>query len=274
MIKNVTLGADPELFLYDSEKKEIVSAEGLIGGTKEEPLPITDKGHSIQEDNVMAEFNIPPVTDAESFARELILVVKHIDNMLPENLSTLVASSAYLDPKYLKTDQAMTFGCEPDYCAWTFEMNESPEEDSELRTCGGHIHVGYDNPNSDDSIDIIRALDLFLGVPSVIMDNDRDRRKMYGRAGAFRGKDYGVEYRTLSNFWLGSKELMKWAFNATIAAIDWINAGNKIDKELGETISDCINTSNTSLALKLIEKYNLILVKEEIEEEVKSLENA
>ncbi len=37
-------------------------------------------------------------------------------------------------------------------------------------------------------------------------DKDTERRGMYGKAGAFRPKPYGVEYRTLSNAWLSNDE--------------------------------------------------------------------
>jgi hypothetical protein len=42
---------------------------------------------------------------------------------------------------------------------------------------------------------------------------------MYGAAGAFRPKPYGVEYRVLSNAWLQSEELMAWVYRTTTKAI-------------------------------------------------------
>jgi hypothetical protein len=51
------------------------------------------------------------------------------------------------------------------------------------------------------------ALDAFVGLPSVAWDQQQGRREHYGLAGLYRKKTYGddiggVEYRTLSNFWL------------------------------------------------------------------------
>ena len=45
-------------------------------------------------------------------------------------------------------------------------------------------------------------MDYTLGLDSLLLDSDTRRRSMYGRAGSFRFKEYGIEYRTLSNFWI------------------------------------------------------------------------
>jgi len=48
---------------------------------------------------------------------------------------------------------------------------------------------------------LIKLLDIILGITSVLMDNrtNKERRKMYGKAGDYRLKSYGIEYRVLSN---------------------------------------------------------------------------
>ena len=38
---------------------------------------------------------------------------------------------------------------------------------------------------------MVKLLDIFLGIPSVIIDPDKKRRKLYGKAGAFRLTKYG-----------------------------------------------------------------------------------
>ena len=55
----------------------------------------------------------------------------------------------------------------------------------------GHIHIGYDNSTKETNFAIIKALDLFLGVPSLEIDLDERRRGLYGKAGCFRHKKYG-----------------------------------------------------------------------------------
>ena len=89
------------------------------------------------------------------------------------------------------------------------ENNPPSLDGTNLRSCGGHLHIGFDRAKNDMMArpHLVRILDLVAGVPSIIIDKDKDRRKLYGKAGAHRpkmieaGDPYdGVEYRTLSNF--------------------------------------------------------------------------
>lgn len=262
MIKNLTIGADPELFL--ERRGEIISAEGLIGGTKYEPKLISDKGHSIQEDNIMAEFNIPPSKDKEEFVNNIEFVKEHLEILAKMHDATLnFSASASLDPKYLKTKQAKEFGCMPDYNVYSKSVNERPKGGGNLRTCGGHIHIGYDNPNQKDSENIILALDATIGLKSLGIDMDDNRRTMYGKAGSFRFKPFGIEYRTLSNFWIANTELIGWAYDQVIEAIQLINDGY-IDLIIGysKEIEEAINTNNRDLAKIMLEKLEKNKVKQ------------
>ena len=58
-----TIGADPEFFLM--KNKKYVSAVGMIGGSKNEPLALDKEGFAILEDNVSVEFNIAPCHNHE-----------------------------------------------------------------------------------------------------------------------------------------------------------------------------------------------------------------
>lgn len=227
--KNVKLGCDPELFLIDDSGK-FISSVGLIGGSKEKPLPIDDEGHCLQEDNVSVEFNIKPASNKMEFVKSIDKVLNELEKRVKEkNLTLAISAAAQFDWDQLQTIEAQTFGCDPDFNAWTGEKNPSPQcDDMQLRSCGGHIHVGYDNPNQQNQLALIRAMDVFLGVPSSLLDKDEQRRKLYGKPGAFRPKKYGAEYRTLSNFWIASKELQEWAYEQTMKAVSFLNAGGHI----------------------------------------------
>lgn len=123
----------------------------------------------------------------------------------------------------------------------------------------GHIHIGYNNPDMETSMNIIKALDIFLAIPSIILDPDKDRKKMYGKAGAFRFKNYGVEFRTLSNFWIKDQESVDFVFNGVQAAVDYINSDKLKDLTdvMALKIQTCINTSDESLAYELVSSFGL-----------------
>ena len=59
-------------------------------------------------------------------------------------------------------------------------------------------------------------LDLFLGIPSVLIDKDMtqiNRRQAFGTAGAYRSKSYGLEYRVLSSWWVTKPEYIALIYN-------------------------------------------------------------
>lgn len=264
MIKNFLIGADPELFL--SRDNEIISAEGFIGGSKQAPKLISDKGHAIQEDNVMIEFNIPACNTADDFINEINFVKTYLEQLVQlYDCELNYSASAKLHDKYLDTPQAKMFGCEPDLNVYLKDINQAPESNTNLRTCGGHIHIGYDNPDFKTSELIVYAMDIMLGLESLTLDKDTERRKMYGNAGCFRAKDYGVEYRTLSNFWIQNDELIKWAFVKTVEAIELVNSGlvKEIITDYGEKIKHVIDTNNSKEGNKLIK-----LIKEKINKKI------
>jgi len=252
MIKKILIGADPELFLKSA--LEVVSAEGIIGGTKHEPKSISDIGHAIQEDNVMVEYNIPPSKTCSEFIDNHNFVINHIKDIAQLNgLELHIEPSAQLDKKYLNTEQGKTFGCEPDFNVYTKDVNSVESIEGNYRFAGGHIHIGWENPIFKDKEDLVIAMDIVLGLDSVILDTDDKRKQYYGSAGRFRFKDYGIEYRTLSNFWIKSEELMERVYTRTHIACDLVNNGviDSLSEETKNKIQEAINNSNIELAKEL-----------------------
>lgn len=257
MITGFRLGADPELFLFDIEKEEYTSAIGLIGGTKDEPIVISKEGFALQEDNVAVEFNIPPAKTKKEFISNIQYMLSYINTILPPNLVTKTEPSAYFDYIQLTHPQAMEFGCSPDFNAWTFAENPKPEGSAtNLRTCGGHIHVGYDNPNIDISAKIIKALDIFVGIPLALLEPSNPRKELYGSYGACRFKSYGVEYRTPSNYWLTNAELIGFVYDQTVKAINAIDSGFGPDMYF-EYVTDVIENNNLDRGYQLIEELGI-----------------
>jgi len=198
-----TVGADPELFLRKGNK--IMSAIGLIGGTKKEPKPMEGlpKGYAVQEDNVLVEFNIPPAKYMCDFEDSIKTSLGYVSGIAGKHGMTLSKkASASLTSDQLKHPLAHVFGCDPDFNVWTLEANPRPySEDPNLRSAGGHIHVGVALKNSEKIL-LGRWMDFLIGVPFAAADPDTKRMQLYGKAGSIRFKPYGIEYRTPSNNWI------------------------------------------------------------------------
>jgi hypothetical protein len=124
----------------------------------------------------------------------------------------------------------------------------------------GHVSIGWDNPTESSQEDMVKAMDATLGLKSLFLDSDTERKKLYGKAGCFRFRDYGIEYRTLSNFWIKTNESLAWVFDTTMEAIELVNSG-KIDlikEKYADKIVEAINTNNKSLAQELLNEFSLI----------------
>jgi hypothetical protein len=168
------------------------------------------------------------------------------------NLSFSKLSCIIFPKDQMQHPEAHIFGCEPDFDAWTKRENKKPSPPHPfMRSAGGHVHV----ETKQDQILTIRAMDLCLGVPSVLMDKGEDRKKLYGKAGAFRPKEYGVEYRTLSNFWIFDEQLIRWVWRNTERAL----AMGDISHE-SERILAAINGNSKKEAKALVRDYQLEIV--------------
>jgi hypothetical protein len=251
MVKLFTIGCDPEFFI--EKNKKYISAIDKIGGSKAFPLPLPRKGFAMQEDNVAVEFNIPPCKTKNSFVKAIKYSLDAIKEYIPDyDIST--ASAAVFDEDQLNDPRALEFGCDPDFNAWTREMNTKPNaKNKQLRSAGGHVHIGTEL----DRVEIIRAMDLFVGVPSVSLDPGTLRRQLYGKAGAYRPQKYGVEYRTLSNFWIFHPTLVQWVYEQTQKAVLFVTDGNKVDEQIGKHIQDYINNGNKKAYEPINEAYRL-----------------
>jgi hypothetical protein len=228
-----TLGADPEIFLGRGGR--FVNAYGLIPGTKEEPHRVI--GGAVQVDGVAVEFNIDPVTDLNNFRYRLDLVTQQLRQMLP-GYQFLKAVTVNVDPKHFANmpEEALLIGCNSDVNAYTAEDNPTPVPQDGLRAVGGHLHIGgfFEEGQKEmsryiDSLRLARLLDKYVGVYSLLWDSDTRRRQIYGAAGACRVKDYGVEYRSLSNSWLFRPKVVGFLYHQIGKAVEALKQGEDVD---------------------------------------------
>lgn len=263
-IELITIGADPELFLIN-DNNEGVPSEEYFKGDKNYPFSLEKelgKGFNILCDNVMVEYNIPPVINKEDFIDSNKKVLKYINEVTPDYIHIDISASKYFNKDKLQSKLARTFGCAEDYTVYDLsKINKvKASKNNTLRTAGGHLHIGYSNISMNNSINLIKLMDLYLGVPSILIDADTERRKMYGNAGSFRPKPYGFEYRTLSNFWLQNATTMTWVWNQIQKVFEKINGNLDFLVDEEKNIVKCINNQDFILASELCEKHNIELI--------------
>ncbi len=263
-----TLGCDPELFIVDAEGKP-VSAHGLIPGTKKEPHPVP--AGAIQVDGIAGEFNTNPVDSGnfEEFNANIVRVLQELSKAVKKgnpDARFQITPTMHFDQAFLDglPDEAKELGCDPDYNAYTLEPNPRPDGDRLFRTGSGHIHVGWGAGIPVDNeehiricADFVKMLDFTTGFFMTFIDRNPERRELYGKAGAFRPKPYGVEYRTPSNVWIRSKMFRKLMFASINKAIIYMRSG----KNPGMFISDpsriqsIINEGDWKMASEYLSAY-------------------
>lgn len=253
----ILVGADPELFMVNPNNNEFVSAHDHIPGTKRHPFPV--ENGAVQVDGTALEFNIDPAATEDQFVHNITSVYTKLSEMVPGFRLELVPVARFKQDYFdALPAEAKMLGCDPDYDAWSGNMNNPPDNKQPMRTASGHVHVGwtenediYDEEHVENCRYVVRQLDYFLGMPSLLFDKDATRRQMYGRAGAFRVKPYGVEYRVLSNAWLKSPELMKWVFNSTVAGVEACFKGDAMENKHGDLARRVINDNETDWVKKM-----------------------
>ena len=212
-----TIGADPEFALINNNE-EFVSAISILPDKKRAKK---EKGNKFYYDNVLAEIGLKPSGSKVEFIENIKNSLQSLKSMIGKNSIKIQASMEYSDEE-LKHKKSYDAGCFSEISAYTGKQIVFPKEFiskdkktrhmmhvTNIRTAGGHIHLGSEQLVKDDNAlyYTVKMLDLFLGVTDLFINKDetsKRRRKIYGQVGSFRTPEYGVEYRTLSNYWLSS----------------------------------------------------------------------
>ena len=252
----ILVGADPEVFVR--QNGGFVSAHGLIEGNKDRPQKV-NRG-AVQVDGMALEFNIDPAKDTDEFVLNITTVFEQLKLMVPNHEIAVVPVADFsLDYIRQQPREARELGCNPDFDAYTGTVNQKPQAERPMRTAAGHVHIGWGEDmagHEEQARSATIQMDFYLGLPSLFYDDDVRRRSMYGKAGCYRTKPYGVEYRTLSNAWLLNKERMAWVHRATVKGMQELMAGNFLFEKFGD-ISSVINNSDKKAAARIIEEAHL-----------------
>lgn len=262
----VTIGCDPELFIYDTKTKKYVSAHDRTTGTKAKPSTLGPSS-AVQADGTALEFNISPAGSADTFSTYVrgALDALRAGYLVPGEV--LMASPvATYDDDYFKRlpPQAVELGCSPDFNAYTGMVNPPPDTSKispNTRTAAGHLAIGWrtegdlvdpmDPAHFDDCIQLVKMLDILFDMlePNQYfgsLDKIKYRKNLYGARGAFRPKPWGVEYRVPSNTWLLSHYTIRQMFHMCTYAFEYLMNG---PTESGiKTLKDHIDFSRSYMS--------------------------
>lgn len=274
----LTTSADPEVFL--EYKGKIVPGFAVLPPKKAPGLSLAGGGR-YHEDGFQAEFSPcatachetvaysiwQTMTDMVNFASKDI---PYVEGSIYEGVRVSDATFVELTPELLATgtDDQVALGCDSSENVWghpAFSPNNSRE--FPFRMAGGHIHLGKTHEAKwfhSRAERIIRAMDVFLGVPSVALlagIEDPRRRQFYGRAGEFRFQKHGLEYRSLSNAWLQHPALTHLVLNLArgafrLGTMDW-EKDFKYDPGL---VRHIINEHDVKAAKAFVEENAKLLI--------------
>lgn len=226
----VTLGADPEIFL--TKNGSIIGAEKIIPnglyGSKQATYGFWDGAAKLTLDGVQAEFRTVAsycrAGVGRSIASSFMALRDHLralDGVTPSFDTTIEVPKEEF--KTLSA-AAKQLGCNASMNAYKGDKSIRVKKDFRTRSAGGHLHFGLGAKTHLmlHRTRLPRLFDVLVGIPSVMIDRDPGqvaRRLTYGRAGEYRLPYHGIEYRTLSNFWLRSYPLMSLMFGLSRLAI-------------------------------------------------------
>jgi len=255
-----------------------VSIVGKIGGTKDEPLSIGN-GCARQEDNVNVEITQPPVNNFEEFISYIEYGLTTVAEMIPEYEYSFNSMLIYPDEE-LNTAEATLFGCESSMNVYKRGMSTPVQSTNpNLRSAGFHIHFGHESiADKDENTDIgtqerlAKLFDKYITLPSILLDPERGRRELYGRAGEIRFKDYGIECRSLGAYFLSSAKLIEWVWEGIETCIQQLELGEDLNKDVMyiredineySPIEDIINNYDVEAARLYCDENNINYLKEE-----------
>lgn len=253
------MGCDPEFWLFSNGKvvgSERVLKKGSINARNNSKVVV---------DGVQAEINPEHSTCRQTLSGNIascfVELVREMDN--PElkgkfnvDFSPLVkVEKAELDAL---SDSAKKLGCAPSMNAYR-KIQKGIKVNPLVyrkRSAGGHIHLGSaPTSNAGRAVRnyrmIVPLLDALVGNTCVLMDRDvanKERRKVYGRAGEYRETQFGVEYRTLSNFWLKSYPLMSFVFSMGRFAVN-VLANSTKEENYAKEILSTVNRTDVKRAI-------------------------
>jgi hypothetical protein len=258
-------GNDFEAFVYDNEKKCVANAiEVLNHHGKDNPY---DLGNDVKcfNDNLLLEFTIKPYSSKEEMISTLKDAFNRVQKLLGDRYSLVWKAGHFFDEKDVQSEEAKLVGCMPSFDAYQISVVNPEPFTNTFRSSGGHFHVsGKPVEDFKKRLNAVKLNDIYLGCANVLHENNPlavERRKKYGAAGNHRCPAHkGYEYRSLSSYFLNSKELTELNYDLLDYSLSHIENGTDEDilKLVDENmVKDAINTCSAKKALKVLQSVKL-----------------
>jgi hypothetical protein len=249
------MGCDPELFLSDADGKLIPAFDVLP----------SKKDNSVFWDGFQAEFTVFADSCLINLATRIQNQMHLLKRTCLKPVNLMAGDVVEVDKALLKKlpDERVALGCDPSINLYG-SQGQIPVDPRALalRFAGGHIHFGDDSLARDQvyASQVVYNLDRILGIWAVgaaaNYDKTKSRRKHYGLAGEFRLPSHGLEYRTLSNFWLAGPQIYYPTFELARVIMRATSYGI-LDFWVADTrvVVDTINNYDVEMARRIL-RYN------------------
>jgi hypothetical protein len=254
---SVSFGSDPELFFV--KDGVMVPSTGIMPADRRQ----------VTRDGFQVELH-PDASScrqlASNYIRDCLREAREIATGAGAQLSFALAHT--VDPQVWKqTDKSVKkFGCNPTLNVHEKKQKRTTGLRERFRAGGGHIHLGSLSAKvKNDLPTLVKLFDIIAGNTLVLIDRDErniTRRKNYGRAGEYREKPYGLEYRVPSNFWLRHYVLHSLVNGLLRNAVTYYHADlaeEIISRFDMKKVRDAINNNDFGLAMDNFKIYTQFL---------------
>lgn len=211
-MQKLVIGLDPE-FLTANEEEIFVCPQVLDVGPKRVVKSRFEKAGGFNRDGMAIELNPSPTDQPTTLTENLRILFADAQDILGKKGFHMVP---FIGANIFDWGDKKTFmpdvyegGCDPDFNAYTREMNHPGVNYARYpyRFCGGHIHVSAPFINNFDQacefIQKLRPLSQFLAQFEDSVWSYK-RREVYGKEGDFRWREevQRIEYRTPDSSWI------------------------------------------------------------------------
>ena len=239
------IGVEVELVV--SNQREPVVCD-FLKYTKSKPL--IDNGNLYMKDASLLEIALRPCSSPEQYEEAVEEGLYKANQLLPPNHSlSAQACTQYTQEQLDKDPYSSVLGCGQSLNF--YEHRKMPAQYTDTSRYGGvHVNVSI---GSKMPLSFVYGMDSIAGLLSAsewetdAPEKHRKRRTWYGRAGEYRRKPFGIEYRTLPSIAFFKMDGNK-LFSMVERALSW---GQEFDTEQLDKVQSIINNSDGEGALSM-----------------------